>query len=71
MTKQFIRLPLLILLGSLATLSAIRAESQEIYTPILSFELESFFAFLDTTLRIDSSLKTKFLSSGSHILDIL
>jgi hypothetical protein len=55
MTQQFIRLPLLILLGSLATLSTIRAESQERYTPILSFELGSFFAFLDTTLRIDSS----------------
>jgi hypothetical protein len=55
MKKQFIRLLLLMFLGSLSPFTTIRAESQERYTPILSFELGLFFAFMDSTLHVDSS----------------
>lgn len=53
---KFIRLLFFILMGFLCPLNSIRAESQERYTPILSLELGSFFAFMDTSLRVDPSL---------------
>lgn len=56
MNVKFIRLLLLILLGLTCPLNAIRAECQERYTPNLSLKIGSFFAFMDTTLRVDSSL---------------
>ena len=56
MNVQLIRLLLLILLGLTCPLNAIRAECQERYTPNLSLKLGSFFAIIDTTLRVDSSL---------------
>ncbi len=56
MNVLLIRFLLLILLGLTCPLNAIRAECQERYTPNLSLKLGSFFAIIDTTLRVDSSL---------------